>query len=118
MTVTLTRPVPDKCNYAYLCVFNSGRWVAIAAGKIDTKAHTATFPWVGGNIVYYPAYCVEKKLRPAGPVFTLATDGTVARLETPVEPDGARIGMQDGNAGAGRTNDSGRLSRTKQARKG
>ncbi len=94
VTVTLTKPVPDKCNYAYLCVFNSGRWVAIAAGTIDTKAHTATFPWVGGNIVYYPAYCVEKKPRPAGAVFTLATDGTVARLETPVEPGGPRIVTQ------------------------
>lgn len=94
VTVTLTEPVPDKCTYAYLCVFNSGRWVAIAAGAIDTKAHAATFPWVGGNIVYYPTYCVEKKLQPGGAVFTLATDGTVARLDTPVEPDGPRIATQ------------------------
>ncbi|MCP4376941.1 MAG: transglutaminase domain-containing protein [bacterium] len=91
VTVTLTKPIGDKCTYAYLCVFNSGRWVAIAAGPIDAKTSTAKFPRVGGNIVYYPAYCVEKKLIPAGAVFTLSTDGTATRLDTPVKDDGPRI---------------------------
>jgi len=91
VTVTLTEPIGDKCTYAYLCVFNSGRWVAIAAGAIDAKARTATFPWVGGHIVYYPAYCVGKKLCPAGAAFTLAVDGTVTKLDTPVAPEGPRI---------------------------
>ncbi len=91
VTVALAKAVPDKCSYAYLCVFNSGKWTAIAAGRIDAASGQAAFPWVGGNIVYYPAYCVDKKLRPAGAAFTLATDGKIAKLDAPVEPDGPRI---------------------------
>ncbi len=91
VTVSLTAAIPAKSTYAYLCVFNSGRWTAIAYGAIDKARHTATFRDIGGNIAYWPAYYVGKKLIPAGPVMTLATDGTVSLLDKPVVAGQDRI---------------------------
>ena len=91
VTVPLTRAPGPKSTWAYLCVFNSGQWVAIAAGRIDRDANTAAFEAMGGNIAYLPAFFADKKLIPAGPVTLLETDGTVRRLAEPVKPDAGRI---------------------------
>ena len=91
VTVQLTHPIPEQSSYAYLCVFNSGRWVAIAAGHIDAPNHTATFPNVGGNIVYYPAYCVDNQLIPAAPIHVLEMDGTVRLLDESITDHSPRI---------------------------
>ena len=91
VTVSLTAPTPPKSTYAYLCVFNSGRWAPIAYGAIDQASRTATFRSVGGNIAYLPGYYADKKLIPAGPAMTLATDGAVSLLDKPVRPGQGRI---------------------------
>ena len=78
MTVTLTEPVPDSVNYAYLCVFNDGEWKAIHWGKIEGEK--VTFTDMGRNIAYLPMYFVHGKLIPAASALILEKDGTIRPL--------------------------------------
>ncbi|NOZ60169.1 MAG: transglutaminase domain-containing protein [Calditrichaeota bacterium] len=78
VTVTLTEPVPDSVNYAYLCVFNDGEWKAIHWGKIEGEK--VTFTDMGRNIAYLPMYFVGGKLIPAGDALILEKDGAIRQL--------------------------------------
>jgi len=91
VTVSLTRRPGPKGTWAYLCVFNSGRWTPIAAGRIDRDANSAAFPDLGDHIAYLPAYFVGKKLVPAGPVTLLEAGGKVRLLDEPVREADGRI---------------------------
>lgn len=91
VTVHLARAAGAQSTWAYLCVFNSGRWTPIAAGRIHRDAETAAFGAVGDNIAYLPAYFVDGELVPAGPVMLLEKGGTVRVLDEPVREDGGRI---------------------------
>jgi hypothetical protein len=48
--------IPDSINYAYLCVFNSGKWEATAWGKIKKDEKIACFKNLGKEIVYTAAF--------------------------------------------------------------
>ncbi len=70
--VKLGSAPPEGHKLAYLCVFNGGEWVAVAAGVIDDDK--VTFEGMGPGIVYLPAYYDGKDLLPAAPPFTLEPD--------------------------------------------
>jgi len=80
--IRLTRAVPDSLHYAYLCVFNSGRWGALQWGPIDTGR--VTFADMGRGIAYLPALYIEKELAPAAAAFIL----TEAGAWHPLQPRG------------------------------
>ena len=80
--INLEEDIPDSTNYAYLCVFNSGEWKAIASKKIHgTKA---AFSRMGKEIAYMPAFYYDSEIIPGGDVFILPDTG---RLEYKI-PDG------------------------------
>jgi hypothetical protein len=70
--VQLTATPPAGNLLAYLCVFNGGEWIAIAAGAID--GDSVTFEGMGPGIIYLPAFYDGKDLIPAAPPFTLELD--------------------------------------------
>jgi hypothetical protein len=63
-----TSPPPGH-RLVYLCVFNGGEWIALAAAKIE--GDHATFEDMGPGIVYLPAFFDGTKLLPAAAPFTL-----------------------------------------------
>lgn len=99
--IRLTRAVPDSLEYAYLCVFNSGRWGAIHWGAIDGGAlHAASrdplprssraraganpvvrFADMGLDIAYLPALYMQEEIVAAAPAFILTAEGRVRPLE-------------------------------------
>jgi hypothetical protein len=70
--VYLTATPPQGNKLAYLCVFNGGEWIAIAAGAIDGES--VTFENMGPGIVYLPAFYDGEDLIPAAAPFTLELD--------------------------------------------
>lgn len=74
VSVTLTQDVPDSVDIAYLCVFNSGKWTPIQWGRIVDG--TVTFAAMAPEIAYLPAFYLNEKVVPAGPVFVLHGDCT------------------------------------------
>lgn len=73
--IDLTKGIPDSTNFAYLCVFNSGKWKAIDYTRpYGTKA---SFSKVGPGVAYLPAYYYEEKILPAGDAFILSDSGNV-----------------------------------------
>ncbi len=81
-TATISVPLdslpPDSVRFAYLCVFNDGKWKAIHWGRIHKQ--TATFTHMGVNIAYLPMYYLNHTLTPAGAPFILQKDGTIRPL--------------------------------------
>ncbi|RKX25656.1 MAG: hypothetical protein DRP45_05390 [Candidatus Zixiibacteriota bacterium] len=79
VTVEFDKEIPDSVNFAYLCVFNSGKWGAIHWAKIENK--TATFTDMGISIAYLPALYLDKEVVPWGNPFILHDDCNVEKLE-------------------------------------
>jgi hypothetical protein len=71
--VRFTAEPPQDHRLAYLCVFNGGEWIALAAARIDGDG--ATFTGMGPGIVYLPAFYDGEELLPAAPPFTLELGG-------------------------------------------
>ncbi|MBC8276635.1 MAG: transglutaminase domain-containing protein [FCB group bacterium] len=70
--------VPEGEQFAYLCVFNSGKWKAIQWTEIvDEKA---IFNDMGMDIAYLPAVYTDKEIVPLGDPFILDTDGSRREL--------------------------------------
>jgi hypothetical protein len=86
--INLDKGIPDSTNFAYLCVFNSGRWKAIDYTRFyGTKA---TFTKMGHGVAYLPAFYYDEEIVPAGDAFILSDSGKVV----PAVPDGSnRIAM-------------------------
>lgn len=80
LRLQLKKEKPDSVDYAYLCVFNSGKWKAIHWGKIE-KDDQVIFTDMGLDIVYLPAYYKNEKIIPAGPAFILNEEGTMEVLD-------------------------------------
>ena len=78
ITVDLDPSVVGKDKFAYLCVFNSGRWTAIHWGPI--QGNRVTFDRMGGNICYLPAIHDGEKLVPAADPIIVHKDGSTERL--------------------------------------
>jgi len=73
--VELTQGIPDSTNFAYICVFNSGKWKAISYGKpYGTKVN---FSGMGMGIAYLPAFYYEEEIITAGNAFILSDSGKV-----------------------------------------
>lgn len=66
-------------RFAYVCVFNGGKWRPIHWGKLD--GNRVTFTKLGRHVAYLPAYCVDGEVMPAGPPFILTSAGNVRRLD-------------------------------------
>ncbi len=79
VAVVLSRPIPAKSRFVYLCVFNGGKWVAIDWAAI--KNGRAVFQKVGRNIVYLPACYSRGELVPVADPFILHPDGSVLALD-------------------------------------
>ncbi len=75
----LEKEKPDSVNYAYLCVFNSGEWKALAWSPVDS-GNRVNFKDMGRDIVYLPAYYRFKKIIPAGVPFILSAEGNIIPL--------------------------------------
>jgi len=82
VTVHLDPAVVGAEKFAYLCVFNGGRWVAIHWGRIEAEKGQSqvTFDRMGGNIAYLPAIHDGEKLIPAADPLIVHKDGTIERL--------------------------------------
>ncbi len=65
-------------QFAYICVFNGGKWTPIHWGKI--KDGHVTFTKMGRNICYLPATYDGKSLKPFAPPFIVHRNGSLATL--------------------------------------
>jgi hypothetical protein len=72
LDVKLTN-IPEKTPYAYLCVFNSGRWIPVQWGEI--KDNVGHFKDMGRDIIYLPAFYKNGSVIPAGDAFELDENG-------------------------------------------
>ena len=78
VTVRLEGEKPAGTRFAYVCVFNGGKWRPIHWGELD--GDRATFTKLGRHIAYLPAYYIDEQVVPAGPPFILTRDGNVRAL--------------------------------------
>ncbi len=78
VTIALTNEPNEPTPFAYLCVFNGGRWTPIHWAKIQNGQ--ATFTKMGRDIAYLPVYYVQEQLQPAAAPFILHKDGRVQTL--------------------------------------
>ncbi|MCD4734492.1 MAG: transglutaminase-like domain-containing protein [Bacteroidales bacterium] len=78
LRIKVTGEIPDSTEFAYICVFNSGKWKAIDYSKL--KGKKAHFTKMGNGIVYLPAFYSDKEIIPAHPVFMLNDDGSTTDL--------------------------------------
>jgi hypothetical protein len=78
VTVRLTNDMPAGTRFAYVCVFNGGKWRPIHWGEISRES--VTFTKMGRSIAYLPAYFVDEEVVPAGAPFILTRDGDVRTL--------------------------------------
>lgn len=68
--VTLALDPPSRpTRFAYLCVFNGGKWQPIHWGRVQDGQ--ATFTKMGRGIVYLAGYYLDGKVVPAAPPFLL-----------------------------------------------
>lgn len=79
VSLTLVKEKPDSTEFAYICVFNSGKWKAIYWGQI-LENNKVVFKDMGLGIAYLPAYYKNGKIVPAGPAFLLNENGEVEEL--------------------------------------
>jgi len=82
VNLVLAKEKPDSCDFAYICVFNSGEWRAIHWSKI-APGNKVRFTDMGLDIAYLPAFYIHKKIVPAGVPFILSKAGQVI----PLKPD-------------------------------
>jgi len=78
VTIRLAGDRPAGTRFAYVCVFNGGKWRPIHWGEVD--GDRATFTKMGRNIAYLPAYYINEEVLPAGPPFILTRAGDVQTL--------------------------------------
>lgn len=84
--IDLDRGIPDSTRFAYLCVFNSGKWKAIDYTRFHgTKA---TFSKIGRGVAYLPAFYYDDEIIPAGDAFILSDSG---RVEAKIPSGNKRI---------------------------
>ncbi len=76
----LEKTPPDSVNFAYICVFNSGKWKAIAWSKIYSDGKV-NFKDMGKDIAYLPAYYINGKIIPASNPFILTNMGEIKSLK-------------------------------------
>ena len=92
--VALDPSIVGEERFAYLCVFNTGRWTAIHWGRIADG--TVSFDRMGGNICYLPAIHDGTKLVPAADPFLLHADGSRERLRGLAEGTGGLLTATSG----------------------
>ncbi|MBT5121076.1 MAG: transglutaminase domain-containing protein [Planctomycetes bacterium] len=68
-------PNPEHV-FASLAVFNGGRWVGLAVGRVNHDSMMARFEQIGGRICYLPGYVRSGNIVPANAPFLLRQDGT------------------------------------------
>lgn len=76
--VKLKEVLPDSVDIAYLCVFNSGEWRAIAWGR--SAQNIAEFHDMGIGVAYLPALYLNKEIIPWGAPFILDSVGQKTML--------------------------------------
>jgi hypothetical protein len=73
-------------RFAYLCVFNSGKWSAIHWAELDNETRRmACFTDMGRDIIYLPMYYERRELHPAGAPFLLDEQGEMHPLAMPTK---------------------------------
>lgn len=77
--LTLNNDQPDSTEFAYMCVFNSGKWKPIAWGKVKAD-NKVSFENMGAGIAYLPAYFKNDEIIPAANAIILSNNGTVKPL--------------------------------------
>lgn len=87
--IDLKKGIPDSTNFAYLCVFNSGKWKAIDYTRF--YGAKANFSKIGHGVAYLPAFYYEEEIIPAGEAFILSDSG---KVENKVPDGSARISMK------------------------
>jgi hypothetical protein len=78
VSVQLATPPPQESRFAYICVFNGGKWRAIHWANIKEKQ--ATFSKMGRNIAYLVAYFVDDDFVAAAPPIIVDADGKTTQL--------------------------------------
>lgn len=73
--IDLESDIPDSTHFAYLSVFNSGEWKAIASQRI--RGTKASFSRLGKGIAYLPVFYYEQEIIPASDAFILSDSGKV-----------------------------------------
>lgn len=79
VVVDLTEEIPQGINYCYLCVFDHRKWIPVQWGKVE-KNSKVTFPKMGRDIIYLPAYYQHDSIIPAAQPFLLRQDGTCEKF--------------------------------------
>ncbi len=69
---------PHKKQYVYLCCYDVGSWNPVDWSIV--KNRTGSFKHIGMNILYLPAYYINKKIVPAGNPFILTEEGEIREL--------------------------------------
>ncbi|MCB2222349.1 MAG: transglutaminase-like domain-containing protein [Bacteroidetes bacterium] len=82
LKIELARGVPDSTHFAYICVFNSGEWKAIAYTRL--YGNRASYSKMGLDVAYLPGFYIDKQIVPAGFPFILTKDGNMDAKD----PDG------------------------------
>ena len=102
--LTLNENQPDSTEFAYMCVFNSGKWQPIAWGKVagDKKVQ---FENMGAGIAYLPAYYKNDKVIPAAKAIILSSEGVISQL-TPSEETVAHALNRTTKRTSGQTTDN------------
>lgn len=77
--VNLVTPPLDGTRYAYLCIFNGGRWIPVHWAEIN--GDSAIFTRLGRDIAYLPIFSTTKGFIHAAPPFILGKDGIVQLLD-------------------------------------
>jgi len=87
--IELNKGIPDSINFAYLCVFNSGKWKAIHYTRFHGSK--ASFTKMGPGVAYLPAFYYEENIVPAADAFILSDSG---RVEYKIPDGNKRIEMR------------------------
>ncbi|MFH1747766.1 MAG: transglutaminase-like domain-containing protein [Planctomycetota bacterium] len=78
VTLRLESGKPAGTRFAYVCVFNGGKWRPIHWGALD--GDRVTFTKLGRHVAYLPAYYVDEEVVPASSPFILTDAGDVRPL--------------------------------------
>lgn len=76
ITIDLLRAPSQRCEYAYLCVWNNEAWTPVHYGKI-VASDKVTFTRVGPQTMFIAGYYIKDKIVPASLPFHVNLDGTL-----------------------------------------
>lgn len=75
--INLTNAVPAGDNCAFLCVYNSDKWIPVDWGKISNSQKKMRLENINDSLLYCAMYYHEKELKPASRPFFISGNSIV-----------------------------------------